>query len=239
LTHKCLRSSAFFLTFVCVGAFGAPGPTAEAQPAPALKNLPKLPLAFERTQEGGKDRYVARGQGYLIGLENARATVNAASEKGGTSEKAVSLEFAGSHPGKPAPGPELPGKVNIIRGNDPQKWQIGLSTYERVSWPDVYPGIDVVYYGNQQQLEFDLVVKPGAEPGAIRLKVDGAEKLSIDQSGALDLGEAAGGMRVALPKLYQEVNGAKKSIGGHYEIVSSVSYDCGSDSANHFLRGAA
>ena len=111
------------------------------------------------------------------------------------------------------------GKVNIIQGNDPKQWQLGLSTYDRVSWPNVYPGIDVVYYGNQQQLEFDLVVKPGADPRAIRLKVGGAGKLSIDGSGALDLGKSAGGLRVGLPRVYQEINGVKQNLGGHYELV--------------------
>ena len=61
------------------------------------------------------------------------------------------------------PEKELPGKVNYILGNDPRRWRFGLSTYERVTYPDLYPGIDVVYYGNQKQLEFDMVLKPGVD----------------------------------------------------------------------------
>jgi hypothetical protein len=68
---------------------------------------------------------------------------------------------------------ELPGKVNYILGNDPRNWQIGLPTWARVTYPDTYPGIDVIYYGSQQQLEFDLVVKLGADPGSIRMKIEG------------------------------------------------------------------
>jgi photosystem II stability/assembly factor-like uncharacterized protein len=195
---------------------------AAAQPGikagtPSTENLARLPMAFERSRSGAQDRYIARGQGYIIGIEDAKATICVGSGEAG---RAVSLEFKGSHPGKSSAGPELPGKVNIIRGNDPGKWQLGLSTYQRVSWPNVYPGIDVVYYGNQQQLEFDVVVKPGADPRAIRLKVAGGGKLSIDGSGALNLGESADGLRVALPQIYQEVKGIRKNIRGHYAIVS-------------------
>jgi hypothetical protein len=182
--------------------------------APAMESYARLPLAFEKHTGGSGERFTAHGQGYAIGLDGGKAIIRA---KAG---QAVSLEFAGSQPSHRAvPGPALPGKVNYIRGNDPRTWELGLQTYERVTYPDTYPGIDVVYYGNQQQLEFDLVVKPGADPEAIRLKVGGAGKLSIDGSGALVLGEAAGGLKVALPQIYQEVNGAKKRGPGHYAIV--------------------
>ena len=183
---------------------------------PAMRNFAQLPLAFARSRSGGEDRYVARGRGYSISLDAARAAVEVTS---GAAGKTVSLEFAGSQPGKLAAGPELPGKINIIQGNDPKQWQLGLSTYGRLSRANVYPGIDVVYYGNQQQLEFDLVVKPGANPDRIRLRVSGAEKLSIDTSGALDLGQGAGGMQVALPRIYQNVNGLRRNINGHYSVL--------------------
>src|ERR1700733_2601823 len=200
--------------------------SASAAPsAPAMENYAHLPLAFEKQSEGSHERFVARGQGYVIRVDNGKATILVSSSKAGDkagkekTNHAVSLEFAGSKPSHAVPGPELPGKVNYIRGNDPQRWQIGLSTYARVTYPDAYPGIDVVYYGNQQQLEFDLVVRPGADPEAIRLKVEGAGKLSIDGSGALNLGEAAGGLKVALPQIYQNLSGTKKSVPGHYAIV--------------------
>jgi len=170
----------------------------------------RLPLAFEKQPGGLGERFVARGQGYVIGVDNGKAPIGVVTK--GKNSHVVSLEFAGSQPSRHAvPGSELPGKV---------KWQIGLPTYARVTYPNTYPGIDVVYYGNQQQLEFDLVVKPDADSEAIPLKVEGAGKLSIDSSGALNPGEAAGGLRIALPRIYQEVNGARKSVAGHYGIVS-------------------
>ena len=177
--------------------------------APAVETYARLPLAFEKHGE----RYVTRGPGYAIGFEGGKATVEVVSKE--KSSTTIGLEFAGGRASRAVAGPELPGKVNYYVGNDPKKWETGLPTYSRITYPDVYPGIDVTYYGNQQQLEFDLIVKPGADPESIRLKVEGAEKLSIDDSGAIDLGE----LRVALPQIYQEIDGAKKTVAGHYALA--------------------
>jgi len=179
----------------------------------------RLPLAFEKRQDGGKEEYVSRGQGYTFALQGGKAFIGVKPANG--SAATVSFEFAGGRTPKADPGDELPGKVNLIYGNDPKKWQLGLPTFGKVSYREVYPGIDVVYYGNQQQLEFDLLVKPGADPEAIRLKLAGAGKLSIDGDGALDLGVAAGGLKIALPQIYQEVNEAKKRVPGRYAIVGA------------------
>jgi hypothetical protein len=185
-----------------------PAPALRAQ-TPALETYGRLPLAFEKHGE----RYVARGPGYAIGFEADKATVQVVSKE--KSSPPIGLEFAGGQASRAVAGPELPGKVNYYIGNDPKKWETGLPAYSRITYPDVYPGIDVAYYGNQQQLEFDLIVKPGADPESIRLKVEGAEKLSIDDSGAVVLGD----LRVALPQIYQEIDGAKKSVPGHYALT--------------------
>ena len=115
----------------------------------------KLPLAFERQGPAAEEKFVARGQGYAIGLWRGKATIGLVSDPY-QAGRAVSMEFAGARATAAIPGPELPGKVNYIQGNEPRKWQTGLSTWERVRYPNIYPGIDVIYYGNQQQLEFDL-----------------------------------------------------------------------------------
>ena len=182
-----------------------------------IEEYRRLPLAFEKQVDASGERFVARGQGYAIGLDGGKVAIGVVAKD--QTKHTVSLGFAGGQPGRAIPGPELPGKINYIRGNDPKKWQIGIPTYDRITYANTYPGIDVVYYGNGQQLEFDLVVKPGADPEAIRLKLEGARRLSIDGDGALVLGDA-GGLKIALPRIYQEVNGAKKSVPGHYAIVA-------------------
>jgi len=68
---------------------------------------------------------------------------------------------------------ELPGRTNYFIGDDPQKWRTNILAYAKVKYADVYPGVDLVYYGNQRQLEYDFVVAPGADPGVIRLRVAG------------------------------------------------------------------
>ena len=73
----------------------------------------------------------------------------------------IGMEFAGSRPSEPVPGAELPGRVNYILGNNPRKWRLGIPVYDRVAYREIYPGINVVYYGNQQQLR----IRPGVETG--------------------------------------------------------------------------
>src|ERR1019366_19832 len=107
---------------------------APAQSPIVPKNL-KLALAFERQSAGAGDRYIARGQGYVIALDGSKTTIGILSEADKTGS-AVSMEFAGGRRAQPVAGPELPGKVNYIRGNDPTKWKLGLPTYERVSYRD-------------------------------------------------------------------------------------------------------
>src|SRR5262249_41224958 len=80
---------------------------------------------------------------------------------------------------------ELPGKSNYFIGNDPKKWRSDVPTYGRVKYENVYSGVDLVYYGNQGQLEYDFIVKPGADPRTIRLAYKEAKKPCIDQSGDL------------------------------------------------------
>ena len=72
----------------------------------------------------------------------------------------------------------LPGKANYFISNDPKKWRTEVSTYAKVQYKNVYPGIDLIYYGNQRQLEYDFIVAPGSDPKTVRLGFEGADKLS-------------------------------------------------------------
>src|ERR1035441_3976895 len=185
--------------------------------APTANPYAKLPLAFERQGEGPQERYVVRGNGYMIALRGGGATIGVQSQAGSSSS--VSMDFAGSRKVPGTAGPELPGKVNYLHGNDPKQWRLGLSTYDSVSYREIYPAIDVVYRGNQRQMEFDLVLRPGADPKRIRLKFDGARELTLDAEGALVVHSAAGDLRIPLPVIYQEVAGARKTIQGRYGLL--------------------
>jgi hypothetical protein len=123
-----------------------------------------------------------------------------------------------------APAPQgvglgrLPGTVNYFLGNDPARWHTGIATYARVEFRDVYAGIDLAYYGNQGQLEYDFVVAPGASPGAIRLAFAGADKVEVDARGDLVLHGPGGDLLQHKPFLYQDVNGVRQEVGGGYVL---------------------
>lgn len=185
-------------------------------PRPTAANLGRLPLTF--VKQGSQ--FSARGEGYLIGLDAGTATIRTLPARDSEKAQFLSIGFLHGRPATAVAGPKLSGVVNYITGNDPHKWQIGLPTVDRVTYPEVYPGIDVVYYGNQQQLEFDLVVKPGADPRAIRMKIQGGGNLSIDPDGALKMGNV-NGLRIGLPKIYQDVNGVRKNIAGRFSIAGN------------------
>lgn len=113
---------------------------------------------------------------------------------------------------------ELPGKVNYFSGSDPSEWRTDVPTYARVSYDQVYPGVDIVYYGNQRQLEYDFIVAPGSDPRVIKLQFDGADKVLLDATGdlLLSLGESV--VRQPKPLVYQEVSGERRAIEGGYTV---------------------
>jgi hypothetical protein len=125
------------------------------------------------------------------------------------------MTLAGSGPARAAGEDQLPGKVNYFMGNDSTKWHRDMATFAKVRYPGVYPGIDVVYYGNQGRLEYDFIVTPGADPGAITLAFTGA-KIDTKKDGDLVLATAGGSLSMHRPYIYQEIDGAKHPIAGGY-----------------------
>jgi hypothetical protein len=99
----------------------------------------------------------------------------------------MNLEGAGrvSHVARAIGEEQLPGKVNYFLGKDPTHWRTNLPTYAKVHYSGVYPGVDLVYYGSQRQLEYDFVVAPGADASPIRLQFAGGKQPRIDAGGAL------------------------------------------------------
>src|SRR5205085_11346687 len=102
-------------------------------------------------------------------------------------------------------------------GNDPKKWHAGVRQYAKVHYSNVYPGIDLVYYGKQRQLEYDFVLKPGADPNVIRVGIEGASQLRRKR-GDLVLSSPVGDVHLRRPRIYQWVNGTKRAIHGHYVL---------------------
>ncbi len=158
----------------------------------------KLPLAFEANQgqTAPEVRYLAHGQGYQLFLTNQEAvlTLRQPATAGTKSSKGVSpvaahvhrksnaalktsvlrMHFDGANPAAEIAGTkQLPGKTNYFIGNDPQKWHTDIPSYEAVRYQGIYPGVDVLFYGREQRLEYDFIVAPGADPKAIALSICG------------------------------------------------------------------
>src|SRR5207302_3566277 len=113
---------------------------------------------------------------------------------------------------------ELPGKANYFVGNDPTKWRTKVPTYAKVRYHDLCPGVDLIFRGTERQLEYDLVVRPGADPQRIVLGFKGADRLEVDDQGDLILHTGAGVIRQRKPVIYQEGDGARREIAGGYVL---------------------
>jgi hypothetical protein len=108
---------------------------------------------------------------------------------------------------------ELPGRSNYFIGNDPKKWRTNVPSYARVKYEGVYPGVDLVYYGNQRQLEYDFLVAPGADPNQIKLSFAGADGMRLDPaSGDLVLKVGEDEVRLQKPAVYQPTVAAVSSF---------------------------
>lgn len=171
------------------------------------------PLAFE-PNVGQADRhasYIASGLGYTLMLTRdsvvlnlARRGVGAAGLGGRIAAATASIALAGANP-NPITSPEsaLPGKVNYLIGNHRSRWHTNISTYGRVRYHAVWPGIDAVFYGNQGRLEYDFDLAPGADPKRIGLALTGMERVRVDRTGALLLTLPGGSVRQLAPRAYQ------------------------------------
>src|SRR5262249_30485157 len=127
------------------------------------------------------------------------------------------MKLVGSSESAKAEGAdELEGKSNYFIGNDPSKWHTNVAQYAKVKYHNVYPGVDLVYYGNQGQLEHDFVIAPGADPKHIRLSIAGATKMSVNKQGALLMTMANGELQLKKPAVYQEIAGSRREIAGEY-----------------------
>jgi hypothetical protein len=191
----------------------------------------RVPLHFEpnQGQAPASVQFLARGAGYgfFLGGTEARLVLRAgdgpkASRGGGpidTVPAVVRLRILGGNPEPEAAGlEELAGKSHYFRGNDPRAWRTDVPHYARVRYAGVYPGIDLVYYGNQRQLEYDLIVAPGADPRLIRLGIEGVRSLRLDQDGNLVLGTPRGDLIQQAPIIYQQTPQGRKTVRGGYTL---------------------
>src|SRR5947208_7962193 len=194
----------------------------------------KLPLHFEANQgqTASQVKFLSRGPGYTLFLTPTEAVLALKQAKGEDSLRAtrhalreddptvLRMKIEGANPSPPATGLDpLPGIVNYFIGDDPAQWRTNVPTYAKVRYDGLYPGVDLVYYGTQRQLEYDFVVRPGADPSSIELSFQGADRLEVDAQGDLMVHTAAGAIRMRKPVIYQEVGGVRREISGGYVLM--------------------
>jgi hypothetical protein len=115
----------------------------------------------------------------------------------------------------------LPGKVNHYQGNDPGKWRTEVPTYKSVLYREAYSGIDLKFYGTGQQVEYDLIIKPGADPQQVKFIYQGIKALKVTKEGELTITLLGGGHLVQQkPVIYQEIDGQRVSREGKFRLLS-------------------
>ena len=197
----------------------------------------KLPLSFEinKGQVDQSVKFLSHGSGYDLFLTSTEAVLRLQKPRPLQSDKpyetpsananvregtVLRLRMLDSNATPKSEGEEeLPGKVNYFIGNDQANWHRNIPTYKKVRFKDVYPGIDVVYYGKQRELEFDFVVAARANPKLIRFRVEGADQTRLDKAGRLRLGLNHGEVILNQPVIYQlNENGSRSEVKGAYVI---------------------
>lgn len=183
----------------------------------AMESYGRLPLSFEPT--ASPTRFLARSGDYAVSI--------------GTSESAVMV--SGAHPGERhtlrfafentstaaqlEPSEKQSGVTNYCIGSDQSKWRMGVSNYAKLREANIYPGVDVVYYGDHRQLEFDFVIAPKADPSQIVLSFAGMDKLYKDALGSLVAEVGSKSVRFIKPYAYQKVDGTLQSVSADYEVA--------------------
>ncbi|MGD0743650.1 MAG: immunoglobulin domain-containing protein [Verrucomicrobiota bacterium] len=181
-----------------------------------------MPLFFEanRGQADHSVQFIARGRDSQFLILPAEAQIVLRQKTAAPSP--VRMQFMDANPRAQIRGDaELPGKINYLTGNDPAQWRTGVPLFAKVRVDEIYPGIGLVYYGTQQQLEYDFEIAPGADPDAIKIHFDGLDKIAVSAQGELVLILSAGEIRQPRPVLYQTVNGLRREISGGYRLVSA------------------
>jgi hypothetical protein len=228
------------LTLIFLAALVAMAPLHAQQPesanpspaaARARTTFGRLPLTFEenRGQTSGQVKFLSRGKGYTAFLTAGGMVLSlrpgrSGADPGAHQVPSAILQFQLSKANRKsvAVGEDpQPGKVNYFFGNNPALWHTSVPTYGRVRYKNVYPGIDLVYYGNRQQLEYDFAVAPGADPTRIQFAISGAEQIQIGEAGDLILTTAAGELHFQTPILYQESAGQRIPVQGGFVLTDA------------------
>jgi Beta-propeller repeat len=236
ITHQRFATTLAVCALVCISASATATPEeASALAAPdtatqarLVAAYGKLPLVFEANQ-GQADasaRFIARGSGYRMFLTADSAVMSLSptlSHRSGEQDAStrnvdIRIRFVGARHSSPISGEApLQSHSNYFIGNDPAHYVTDVPHFAQVRYAELYSGTDLVFYGNQRQLEFDFVLGPGADPTQIALAFDGADEVVVDDNGDLILRTPLGAITQQRPNIYQNLGGRRQPIEGRYE----------------------
>jgi hypothetical protein len=234
-----MKTSKSILGF-CLAACAAAAQT-NAPPGgpvqPGLAHWGGVPLFFEcgPVAAGGQPEFAARGHNFqlevaptesrfiLRKVERDTRRLPGQREQFAASRqvrtRTLGVQFPGASPQASMRGQGLmAGKINYLTGSDPRHWRSGTATYARVKVEGLYPGIDLTYYGNEQELEYDFTVAPGADPSLIRMRFEGADGVAVNERGELALKLGDEELRQPAPVIYQMAGGVRRRVDGGFRL---------------------
>jgi len=214
----------------------AAGLTAFNSPAQTALDAGKLPLWFEASPGAADDAapFIAHGPDseFLISATSAQFVLRKPTGETASAE----MKFVGLNPSARISGNEaLAGKVNYLVGNSPSQWRAGVPTFGKVRVENIYPGVNVVYYGNGRQLEYDFDLAPGVDPQTIAIRFDGARKISVNPQGELVVSLNGGEIIQHQPVVYQAAGAARREISGGYKMLDPQTATFALGSYDHSL----
>ena len=232
---------AILLTSYATAIQPAAGSAARQHHPHAAYDAPPFIFELNRGQTNQAVRFLARSAGYVLFLTPTEAVMaldnpsahrkGKENREGGEGTNVSDSSHTGARPPRPIvrlkleganPEPQVEGleqlatTSNYFTGSDPAKWQTDIPTYARVRYSQVYPGIDMIYYGNQRQLEYDFVIAPGSNPEVIQIAFGGVKDFEISRMGDLLLHTAMGDIRQRKPIAYQEAAGVREEVSVDY-----------------------
>jgi len=186
---------------------------------------PAMPFVFEKNvgQTPGPFKFLAHGHGYSLGLTNGAAVMSLASGLGGGKRSEMTIRPLGGNPNPVLSGADRQSAVaNYFVGNDQRKWLKGVPMFGGARYKSVYPGIDMVYRGNEGQLEYDFVLAPGADPARISVAYEGARSLRVDRAGDLLIRTGSGEIRQKRPYAYQTIRDRRRAVAAGYRVQGTA-----------------
>jgi len=220
----------FVFLFMAKGAIAKTGGAVSETKSKATEAYGKLPLSFIQNngQTDKSVRFYERGAGHATFFTEEGVYLNLVRsqkrDKFSADKKTIKSDIVKLSPLNANPSPRIiaegpqAGKVNYFTGNDTKKWKTNIPTYGAVVYKDLYQGIDIKFYGNNRQLEYDIIVSPGADPSKVKLAYEGIQGLRTTEKGDLEISLKEGSIIQKRPFIYQEIGGRQVEVAGSFKV---------------------